>query len=622
MRTEKSANADGLVTNASGCHTVDRVRLTKRVFLGTLGVQFTRRPISCFTHAYCFANQYRYFPIPVGQKRNASTPENLHYFPPFAHERHHRSKHHQSIGGGRGAAAGQKNTHHPRILRNTSTTIGMPSLTPEEIIEAASSKEQEKALRKKRYLVSMMANETVGSSTKEDEEEASAGGGVEKQDEFDDDDDDETRSPASSETSSGTRRTTLSRNGTTNLSLVPPRLLRNTDFHHHVQPGAYRVHRQRIVAVLGSNSSNSRTNNNHNGSGGAEAPDVIGAADSSERTRSLGDYHPHGTSTDTTGDSSDDEADVDAGVTSSSSFHQPDEEDAVVQQDVMLEAELVDLDSPVFKAEPVRNNNHRFTMWLLLVFIAILTLALSGSLLAPKLQRLRRRRKKNVVFPYYTHHEVLFASTGASLVNLDVVLQCGNGAVVVKSTDGPCDERNGGGAVTCNLGNTLGDYDRPIFFSCGSHQLIDSPTASASASASRGTGRISLCLFQLCHEELVTQNTTCSDNAVLNQVQANDDDGGQQPEQQQLFSLCFSHDILAGVSVTNVGVTCSAETPFDQSETQINSAQHKQDSIMAWLAQDDHDNVVNATTTVAAVATVAPSTNNNNSSSHNALSTP
>jgi hypothetical protein len=290
----------------------------------------------------------------------------------------------------------------------------------------------------------------------------------------------------------------------------------------------------------------------------------------------------------------------------------------------MLEAELVDLDCQVFKAEPVRNNNrhHRFTMWMLVVFIAILTLALSGSLLSPKLKQVLRRRKKNIVFPFYTHHEVLFASTGASLVNLDVVLQCGNGAVVVKSTDGPCDERNGGGAVTCNLGNTLGDYDRPIFFSCGSHHLIDSPTASASASASRGTGRISLCLFQLCHDELVTQNTTCSDNAVLNQVQAHDDDiGGQQQSEQELFSLCFSHDILAGVSVTNVGVTCSAETPFDQSEAQIESAKHKQDSIMAWLAQDDHDNVVNGTTT----ANAAPSTNSNssnNNSNNNALSTP
>jgi hypothetical protein len=473
--------------------------------------------------------------------------------------------------------------------------------TPEEILQVA-SKQKEKQ-RGNGHVASMLAAAARSGST---------AGTV-------DDEEVEKEGTKQSDTGDG-------------ASLVPPtNLRRHNGVLHQVLPGAYRVHRHRIVAVLGGGGHRHRNNGGAVTAGTSSRrgtdEEIEEVVVDDERTRSSEgeDYHHrdpnnHG-SADTTGSSSsaEDEEKEDgddlhqqnsrgdcsanarrpssssngsASSNYSSHHHHHGENDYLNRQVVTLEAELVatqyeheyEEENPqrqqIVKAEPMHN---RYMISMLMAFIAVLVMALTASLLVPRL--LQQSTSPGTVFPYYTHHAVLFASTDV-LEDVDVVLDCGNdGAVVVKPTEGPCDERNnddGGRTLTCNLGNHVRAYDRHIFFSCGSHDLIADPRATVKASAVDGQGLLLLCLFQLCDEASVPQNTTCGGgaNATLNHVpeqESNSDD------RQQLFSLCSSPDIVVGVSVTNVGMTCLATTPFHQSPAQIDFANRKQKSILSWL---------------------------------------
>jgi hypothetical protein len=430
--------------------------------------------------------------------------------------------------------------------------------------------------------------------------------------------------------------------GTKGSSLVPPTTLRrHNGVVHPVLPGAYRVHRHHIVAVLGGGHSHRHRNNGGTAVAAGTscrrcADEEIGAVVvDDERTRSIEgeDYHHrdpnnHG-SAETTGSSisaEHEEEDGDdllqqssrsdgssnarrpssssngsASSNSSSRRHHHGEHDNPNRQVVTLEAELVGTQyeyeyeendprhQQVIKAEPM---HHRYMISMLMAFIAVLVLALTASLLVPRLLQTRdistgpsSSPTPDTDFSYYTHHAVLFASTDV-LEDVDVVLDCGNdGAVVVKTTEGPCDERNnddGGRTLTCNLGNHVRAYDRHIFFSCGSHYLITAPRATVKASGVDGQGLLLLCLFQLCDDASVPQNASCGGGATLNHVPEQESNGDDRP---QLFSLCSSPDIVAGVSVTNVGMTCLATTPFHQSPAQIDFANRKQKSILSWLGR-------------------------------------
>lgn len=275
-----------------------------------------------------------------------------------------------------------------------------------------------------------------------------------------------------------------------------------------------------------------------------------------------------------------DEDEGTARTMSNSSTEQHDVEEADEdhhQQNVTLEAELVppqsdsaEDDEVVVKAEPIRGCRFKFFLTLLVFLLASLLL-FAGIFLVPRIQSQQQKKQSSFVgrttFPYYTHHSVLFGAHDASLQDVRVTLSCGNGAVATKDVNGPCDDQ-ADGEIDCALGNVVGDYNRHIFFSCGSDSMESSPVTSVRAEAESGQGLWFFYLFQLCQEE-----ATLPRNIVCSGQEHYFDDG---------MSVCYASTSLR---IESTGVSCPSSTPFVPSPNQAKDADLREDTIVAWFLE-------------------------------------